>query len=303
MEALYSRPRQLASELVSKLGPFYLRWYWGPAASIKGSRWICQATIHVWENYGLDFLFTYLPQLDYTLQQFGPSSPQVLIDLGKIDELIGELWAAVKKRHGVMVVLSEYTMEQVSGAVFINQALRRTNLLEVREVNDMEYLDPGASRAFAVVDHQIAHVYVRPGMERIIASVLEEVPGIEQVLDREAQAGYRINHPRSGDLICVAESGKWFCYHWWKSPQRAPDFARVVDIHRKPGYDPLELFLDEDSKGISLETALIKGSHGRLPRSEAEQAVFISSVPPPKGTGEKLSVLEIAQFLLAIAAK
>ena len=206
-------------------------------------------------------------------------------------------------RLGVeVVVLSEYGITEVDRPVHLNRVLRRAGLLEVHTQAGMEYLDPWTSAAFAVADHQVAHVYVRDE-HRIdeVRAVLEATPGVEQVLDREAQAGHGLDHDRSGDLVVVADPRAWFTYYYWLDDARAPDFARGVEIHRKPGYDPAELFFDPADRtakaraGISLvrkklglryamkvvplDARWVKGSHGRLPEDPADAPVLITSTP------------------------
>lgn len=167
----------------------------------------------------------------------------------------------------------------------------------------MEYLDPMTSRAFAVADHQIAHIYVRrPEDLEAAREALADLPGIEQLLDDEGKKAHGLDHPRSGELVAVAEPDAWFTYYYWLDDERAPDFAQLVEIHRKPGYDPVELFMDPQDpyvrvKAVTavarkklgmryrmavvpLDPSPIRGSHGRLPR--ATKKVRSSSAPPPR---------------------
>jgi hypothetical protein len=157
--------------------------------------------------------------------------------------------------------------------------------------------------------------------------VLERTPGIEQVLDRKAQAQVGLDHPRAGDLVAVAERGAWFTYYYWLDDARAPDFARTVDIHRKPGYDPCELFLDpklslpalriarrlaQKKLGmrylmdvIPLDATLVRGSHGRLSEDPRDAAVFLSSVAfgasSPLPTNGVVDMCSVAERVLGIA--
>lgn len=201
-----------------------------------------------------------------------------------------------------MVALSEYGITPVSRPVDINRALRRAGLLEVHTQDGMEYLDPMTSRAFAVADHQLAHIYVRCSEDLdATRQALADLPGIEQLLDDEGKKTHGLDHPRSGELVAVAEPDAWFTYYYWLDDTRAPDFAQLVEIHRKPGYDPAELFMDpldpyvrvKAAKAIArkklgmryrlavvpLDPSPIRGSHGRLPTSEDEGPLIVCSTP------------------------
>ena len=116
-----------------------------------------------------------------------------------------------------------------------------------------------------MVDHQVAHIYIKENYRNSVRKILEGIKGVDLIMDDELKQRFRINHARSGDLIAVSDKDKWFSYYWWFDPLKAPSFARKVDIHRKPGYDPVELFFDPTTKSIPLNGKLVKGSHGRLP--------------------------------------
>src|SRR5690606_10023497 len=153
-----------------------------------------------------------------------------------------------------VIILSADGIRPVSGAVDINRVLRRAGLIRVRDELGEEKLDAGASEAFAVVDHQVAHVYVkRPERIAEVKALLEAQPGIERVLDGEGKAEYGLDHPRSGELVAISTADRWFTYYFWLNDDRAPDYARTVDIHRKPGYDPVELFTDPDIRALKLK--------------------------------------------------
>jgi len=218
-------------------------------------------------------------------------------------------------------VVSEYGITPVTAAIHPNRALRAAGLLAVRDEQGRELLDAGASRAFAVADHQIAHVYIRePALVPELARSLAGVPGIESVLDDAGKRAAGLDHPRAGELVCVSAADKWFSYYYWLDDDRAPDFARTVDIHRKPGYDPVELFLDPALAApkatvawklarralgfrtlldvIPLDPSLVKGSHGRITDSPAHGPVLLSNAPalvpegPVAATGIKQLVLD-----------
>jgi predicted AlkP superfamily pyrophosphatase or phosphodiesterase len=297
---IYTEPSGLRQELTEHLGPFPLFNFWGPAANIKSSQWIAAAAKHVYDRYRPTLTLVYLPHLDYNLQRLGPHDLRILEDLKAIDAVAGDLIAHVQKNGARVIVLSEYSITPVTGAVPINRVLREAGWLRIREELGTEKLDAGASEAFAVADHQIAHVYVK-NHTRVanVKVLLEKVPGIDQVLDEEGKRQVGLDHPRSGELVAIAKPDRWFSYYYWLDDRRAPDFARTVDIHRKPGYDPVELFVDPGSKMpqakiawrllqktlgfrylmdvTPLDASLVKGSHGRLPTAPEIGPVIISS--------------------------
>jgi predicted AlkP superfamily pyrophosphatase or phosphodiesterase len=242
----------------------------------------------------------YLPHLDYNLQRWGPSDPRIRIDVAAIDTVAGRLIEHFRNRGRRVMVLSEYGLTDVHQPVHINRVLRESGLLSVRMELGLETLDPGASEAFAVADHQFAHIYVHDS-RRIpeVKALLERVPGIDAVLDRPAQRAIGLDHARAGELTAIAAVDRWFTYYYWLDDRCAPDYARTVDIHRKPGYDPVELLIDPSLRFpkvkiaatlvkkalgfrylmdvISLDATLIRGSHGRITGSLDEGPVLISS--------------------------
>jgi predicted AlkP superfamily pyrophosphatase or phosphodiesterase len=297
---VYTQPADLRDELNARLGQFPLFKFWGPATDLSSSRWIADCARHVYETKRPTLTLVYLPHLDYNLQRLGPRHPAIARDLRAIDGLCGELITAARRDGTRIVVLSEYGITPVSGAIHVNRALRQAGLIQVRTELGRELLDPGASEAFAVADHQIAHVYVRRP-ERIgeVQHLLAELPGVERVLDLDGKRAAGLDHPRAGELVALARADHWFTYYYWLDDARAPDFARTVDIHRKPGYDPVELFLDPALRApkakigwllakkalgfrylmdvIPLDARLVKGSHGRPTDDLAAGPVIISS--------------------------
>jgi predicted AlkP superfamily pyrophosphatase or phosphodiesterase len=320
----YTRPAALHDELTEALGAFPLFRYWGPAASIASSRWIVAAAGRILERHRPDLLLVYVPHLDYDLQRHGPHSPAAVASARQIDAELAPLLADAAARDAVVVVLSEYGIVPVERPVDVNRALRREGLLEVHAQAGMEYLDPWTSRAFAVADHQAAHVYVADDADLPrVRSILAHLPGVDQVLDRHAQAGLGLDHPRSGELVAVAEPDAWFTYYYWLDDERAPDFARGVEIHRKPGYDPAELFFDPADrwararaamslarKAVGLRYAMnvvpldptpVRGSHGRLPDDPREGPMIICSDPRPPAaidSGASLAATAVKELLM-----
>jgi predicted AlkP superfamily pyrophosphatase or phosphodiesterase len=297
---IYSAPSDLCARLTAELGPFPFFSFWGPAADIKSSQWIAEATSLVAQWHAPTLLLAYLPHLDYNLQRLGATDPAIRADVRAIDAVCGRLVTDLRSRGYRIVVLSEYGLSDVSGPVHINRVLREAGHVAVRRELGLEMLDAGASEAFAVADHQVAHVYVRR-RDRIdaIRRLLEQTPGIASVLGAEEIAAAGLAHPRSGDLLALSSRDRWFTYYYWTDDRLAPDFARTVDIHRKPGYDPAELFIDPTLNWpkatigwtvakkklgfrtlmnvIPLDASLVRGSHGLQAASRAEAPVLFSS--------------------------
>jgi predicted AlkP superfamily pyrophosphatase or phosphodiesterase len=319
----YTKPATLRDELTRRLGPFPLFQFWGPGTSIASSRWIAEAAKHVIAAHRPTLTLVYLPHLDYDLQRHGPDEahPAVARSLRELDEVAGDLIAAAERDGINILVLSEYAITAVDKPVHPNRALRQAGLLAVREEDGVEMLDPVASGAFAVCDHQVAHVYVaEPGLKEPVAAVLRALDGVEDVLDDAGKRARGLDHPRSGELVALARPNAWFSYYYWLDEARAPDFARTVEIHRKPGYDPVELFLDPAIRFpklalgarlakrrlglrtlmdvIPLDSSLVKGSHGRPTDGAEEGPLVISSRPallpdgPVAATAVKQLVLD-----------
>ena len=265
----YSKPVGYYEKLKDKFGEFNLASYWGPLASTKSSEWIVNAAEYTLESERPNFLFVYIPHVDYSAQRFGKGTAQVRDDLKKADELVGRIVQKTIdlgiREETQFIILSEYAFNDVTDAVPINLVLRDADLLSVRNIQEKEYLDLEYSKAFAMVDHQVAHIYIKKGYERETRNVLENISGVDTILDSTDKKELAINHERSGELIAISSRDRWFSYYWWHDEHMAPDFARKVDIHRKPGYDPVELFFDPNTKSIPLDARLVKGSHGRPP--------------------------------------
>ena len=295
---VYTRPAELRGRLQGELGRFPLFRFWGPGADIASTRWIADAAILTdrWRSPTLSLV--YLPHLDYDFQRFGPDDPRARAAVAELDPVVGGLIDHYRERGVRVVVLSEYAIERATRAVAINRALREAGLLAVREELGHELLDAGASRAFAVADHQVAHVYVDdPGDVASVQRLCAGVPGVGSVLTRDEQRGVGVDHPRSGELVAVAAPGCWFCYDYWLDDGAAPDFARTVDIHRKPGYDPRELFVDPAlfapklriawtlfrkklgqrtlMEVVPLDHTVVRGTHGRLPSTGDDAPLLV----------------------------
>lgn len=305
---VYADPPELRRRLVDRLGQFPLFQFWGPGAGIASTRWIADAALDVLAHERPRLTFVYLPHLDYDHQRFGPPSagdPRSAEALRAVDAEAGRLVQAARQEGVEVLALSEYGIEAVSTPVHLNRVLRTAGYLRAwmnleGSGEAWELLEPGACRAFAVADHQVAHVYVRDAADvAAVKALLERTPGVERVLDEAGKREAGLDHPRAGELVAVAAPGHWFTYYYWLDDALAPDFARTVEIHKKPGYDPCELFLDPARplvKGrvawtllkkvlglryvmdvIPLDATLVRGSHGRAPASPEDGAVLLSS--------------------------
>lgn len=302
----YAEPPELHDELNALLGPFPLFSFWGPATNISSSQWIARATQHVRRTRKPTLTLCYLPHLDYGLQKWGPNpaDPRVAKDLMEIDQLAGELIDEAEQQGDRVIVVSEYGIVPVREAIHINRTLRRAGLIRVRpEEHGREILDAGASRAFALADHQVAHVYLQNGANPSeVKALIEGIDGVAEVLDTDGKRQRGLDHERSGELVAIAKPDRWFSYYWWLDDSKAPDFAPTVDIHRKPGYDPMELFLDPELSVPKLRigrrliarklgfrnlldvipirgTHIVKGSHGLINPDPDDAPVVISSQP------------------------
>lgn len=277
----YSKPDTGYARLVQAVGrPFRLHQYWGPLASTKSSDWIADAVARqLAAPNAPDLCFSYLPGLDYNLQRFGPEHPKSFKALVTVQRELKQLFAAASANGYEIVAFGDYAITPVTrGAVFPNLALRDAGLFVVRNVRGMRYPDFYTSPAFAVADHQVAMVTCfEPAALSRVAETLRNLDGVAQVLDREQQASLGIAHPRTGDLLLIAQPGAWFAYPWWRDPSEAPDYAGHVDIHNKPGYDPCELFFGRIPTRVSQDTTRVCGTHGRI-GANCETAL-ISTLP------------------------
>lgn len=316
---VYTNPGNIRWDIQRDLGPFPFPCFWGPAAGVDTpqgsadavSRWIAESAKWIEHNYHPTLSLIYLPHLDYNLQRHGPFTsepkssgdgprkinPAIQRDLREIDAIVGDLIKFFQERAVQVVLLSEYGITNVKKPIHLNQLFRDYEWLAIREELGLELLDAGASDVFAVADHQVAHIYLKdPAKENKVRALLEN-RGIG-FLDAKGKSELGIDHPRAGDLIAIAPDDAWFTYYYWLEDELAPDFARTVDIHRKPGYDPAELFLNPKIANpklkiawrllqkklgfrmlmdvIPLDATLVKGSHGARPRNIADWPMLIT---------------------------
>ena len=295
----YSQPADLRDKLQAALGTFPLFNFWGPNANIKSSKWIADASIWVDKAENPTLSLIYLPHLDYCLQKFGVDFSKISKELGEIDKLVEELVIHYQSKGAKIILLSEYGINDVNHPIHINRILRENGLISVRVEQGLELLDSGISKAFATADHQIAHVYFNDLSEKErVKAILEKTEGIALVLDEEGKREHHLDHERSGDLVVMAETNAWFTYYHWLDDAKAPDFARLVDIHKKTGYDPVEMFMNPKNPLIKLRAAyklarkllgfrylmdvipldatLVKGSHGGIRAGKQFYPILIS---------------------------
>ncbi|WP_016954516.1 alkaline phosphatase family protein [Catenovulum agarivorans] len=294
----YSTPTGLHQQIENNIGTFPFFNFWGPKAGIGASRWIAQAAVEEFKLNKPNLQLVYLPHLDYCLQKLGPNHPDISKEIAAIDQVIGELMAGLAEFNPNYLIVSEYGITQVDKVVHINRLLRKQGWIKVRETAGQENLDCGASQVFAVSDHQCAHVYLNDkSLLAEVKSLLEQAHGIEQVLDKRQQTEMGLAHERSGDLVVISQANAWFSYYFWLDDNKAPDYARTVDIHRKPGYDPVEMYIDPKIRFplfavakrilkkklgfrmlmdvIPLDASLVNGSHGRITDDANQGAILI----------------------------
>lgn len=297
---IHTQPMGLREEIKADLGAFPFQSFWGPAAGIASSEWIAESARWIEKRHSPTLSLVYLPHLDYCLQKFGPDASEIAMEVRRIDQIVGELLSFYRSRGVWVMILSEYGISAVKKPVYLNRSFRKYGWLSLKNELGRETLDYGGSRVFAVADHQVAHVYVNDSslLDRV-RDVLNAEPGVETVHETKSlwQDGPAL--ARAGDFVVEAQSDAWFAYPFWEDDALAPDYARTVDIHRKPGYDPCELFLDPSlafakaSIGlhllkrriglrsllevIPLDAGLVRGSHGRASVPEREQPVILGA--------------------------
>lgn len=280
----YTRPESLYEEWLGEWGHFPLQHFWGPLANIKSTEWIVNSAIDVAERFQPNLFYIYLSHLDYAAQKEGPNSPtalQALADLdGEIGRLIDGFARAYQGSQPLWLIASEYVISPVDHVTYPNRVLRDAGLLAVSVADGREMLDFVNSSAWALVDHQLSHVFVEASdaqtVERV-KSLFAGHDGIAEVLTRDQLQKYDLNHPRAGDVVLVSEPTSWQAYYWWTDDALAPEFARKVDIHRKPGYDPVEMFWDRQAQGVPLDATLVRGSHGAPALAAEQRGVLLSS--------------------------
>ena len=296
----HSQPMELRDRLQAELGQFPLFTFWGPNTTIESSKWIADAAKKVEEWYNPTLNLIYIPHLDYNLQKYGIDFSKISKDLREVDDLAKDLITFFENRGAEVLLLSEYGITSVNKPIHLNRIFREKGWIQVKNELGKETLDAGTSVVFAVADHQVAHVHVNDHSKLAeVKALLEKTPGVEKVLDAQGKKDFHIDHSRSGDLVVIADADSWFTYYFWLDDAKAPDYARCVDIHRKPGYDPVELVLDPAIKipilkigskvlkkklgfrylmdVIPLDATLVKGAHGRIPESDLDKPLLVAN--------------------------
>lgn len=293
----YTRPEAMYGELRDELGHFPLKHFWGPLAGIQGTEWIISSFLWMAEREKPDFSYIYLPHLDYASQKLGPNSPAAMEACKQLDEQLGKLFEKIDSLYegkATWLIASEYAVNSVSHVSYPNQVLREAGLLETRLDEDgKERIDHELSDAWALVDHQHSHIFVRNRNAQIVEQVSElfaQEEGIDTVLAGTALEEVGIAHSRTGDVVLVSEPHSWQAYYWWLDEAMAPSFARNVDIHQKPGYDPVEMFFDPSlmqahGGGIPLDASLVKGSHGATSKDSNQGCLVLSNEADLIGQG------------------
>jgi len=279
----YTKPIELYGTLRDTFGHFPLMNFWGPMANIKSTAWIADSAGWAMKEFRPNFFFIYLPQLDYAAQKAGPDSPAAQTAVKELDEVLGKLAAAgaaaYQGENLVWLVASEYVITPVDNVTYPNRVLREAGLLTVKDVGG-ELIDFAATPAWALVDHQFSHVFVRDRDGATIGRVVDlfrGTEGIADVLAGDERKEYALDHERAGDVVLISTPNSWQAYYYWLDDAKAPKFARTVDIHNKPGYDPVELHFDFATKSIPLNATLIKGSHGAPANNDAQRGIVLSS--------------------------
>jgi predicted AlkP superfamily pyrophosphatase or phosphodiesterase len=298
----YTKPTEMYGHLRDALGHFPLQHFWGPLSNIKSTAWICDSAAWAAREARPNFFYIYLPHLDYAAQKFGPDSEQARFALAELDGAIARLVAGTEEGFGsskpLWLAASEYTIVPVNHVVYPNRLLREAGLLAVDAQADGEQLNLTNSRAWALVDHQFSHVFVADIADvETVAELFRGCEGIDEILVGTQREKYELAHPRAGEVILISSPNSWQAYYWWLSDDRAPFFARTVDIHRKPGYDPVEMHLDMATKSIPLDATLVRGSHGAPARDESQRGVIIAS---EKGVlvGQAMADTDVCELVL-----
>ena len=317
---VYTHPMDMRDRLQAELGQFPLFKFWGPNAAIDSSRWIADATMMVDQWHNPNLTLVYLPHMDYSLQVHGPDASKVGQELSEIDAVTGNLIRYYEAQEAKVVLLSEYGITHVDTPIHLNRLFREQGLIAYRDELGHEQFDAGASKAFAVADHQIAHIYINdPSVEPLVRELLGSVEDIDILLDEATKPDYHLDHPRAGDFVALAKPNAWFTYYYWFDDAKAPDYARTVDIHRKPGYDPVELFIDpqiplpmakagfrllQKKLGfrytmdlIPLDATLVKGSHGV--KTAREDGPILATNRPQHLSADHIAATDVYDILFA----
>lgn len=322
---VHTQPMGMRERIKADLGPFPFPHFWGPASSILSTRWIAESAKWIEDKHWPSLSLVYLPHLDYDLQRFGNEGEHMAQNLADIDDVVGDLISFYEKRSIKPILLSEYGITNVDKPVHLNRVFREKGWIQIKDEVGRDAIDLGTSRAFAIADHQVAHIYINdPSIAEEVHATLKATDGVAHVLRRAEKNYSGLDHPRSGDLIAVASPEAWFTYYFWMDDRLAPDYARCVDIHRKCGYDPVELFLNPSIRNpkaalgrrlirsklgfrglfdvIPLDANLVRGSHGSIPEDKEDWPLLIGDFPDLPRSHE-LGATQVYRHLLEHTAR
>lgn len=307
----YAQPASLRDELQQTLGQFPLFKFWGAGANIESTQWIANASKITDDKYDPTLTLIYLPHLDYCQQKFGPDLNKIASELREIDEVVKDLVEFYERKGANIVLLSEYGIAPTNNPIHLNRKFRQEGLLEIRVERGLELLDMGESKAFVIADHQVGHVYINDkSVTEKVKNILGNTTGVNLILDKVGQKEYHIDHERSGDLVIMSDPDYWFTYYFWLDDALAPDYARCVDIHKKPGYDPVEVFMTSKLRAaykllrkklgfryvldiVPLDANLIKGSHGSIATEEKYHPILITNDVQKKENIEAIDIYDV----------
>ena len=310
-------PSGFAESLETQIGRFPFQTFWGPMAGLPCTQWIARATALALEEPP-SLTLAYLPHLDYEPQRRGPSGCDMAKHVRELDDACAPILDAAKAAGAQVWLVGEYGHCDVDEPVYLNRMLRELNLLRVRPGPFGEQIDMYASRVVAVCDHQLAHVYVRdPADVPHVADVLGGLPGVANAYAGPAREAVGLHHERSGEIVLLSKPNAWFAYPFWLDDAEAPDYARCVAIHHKPGYDPCELFFDprlrvpkmhaarrvlQKKLGfrmkmdvVPLDAKIVRGSHGLAASDPLDRPLFAGHGPSP---GASIAMTAIRDAIL-----
>ncbi|MDR2346840.1 MAG: alkaline phosphatase family protein [Planctomycetaceae bacterium] len=295
----YTRPYLFYGSLKNKLGHFPVQGYWGPLAGQSASEWIVDSAVLGVSEFMPDYFYIYIPRLDYSPQKFGANAKELISDLDDLDKLFIKLRKGFINAIGeepTWIIAGEYAVTDVCSVVFPNRILRDLGLLFIEERNGKEYLIPSKSRCFALCDHQFSHIFFNDCDQQLIEQVkrrFSQESGIDETLAGDERSKYNLCCKRSGEIVLISKPDSWQAYYFWNDDSKAPDYANKVDIHRKPGYDPVELFFDRAAMAVPLNANLIRGSHGAPARDISQKTVVISSNPQLLGNKKQFEDIDM----------
>ena len=283
----YSRP--LNKKPAGYNENFPLQQYWGPLANAKvGNRIVNDVASFA----DCDIAFVYIPTLDYDFQRYSATDKKCAKAIALLKQQLEQLFDFAKANNAEVTILGDYEITEVTlPPTQPNLTLREAGYFATRNVNGHLYPDFNHSRAFAMADHEIAHVYIRDANDIAAVKSCLETTGDYAIIEEHTPSA-EWGHDLAGELLLQAKPGSWCAYTWWTLPHEAPDYATHIDIHSKPGYDPCELFFERWAfpPKTCQDLSRIKGTHGH----KCEIA-YLSTLPQITGR----TFVELADALAA----